>query len=207
VAGGTGGGFGGGGGGFGGGGGGFGGGGGGFGRAGGGFGGAVAPDVRRMRRLAIAEEGAALATRDTNPRNREIYKKLDRSIAMPFREGTSLEQVLKHIKSSTASAEDRAIPVYVDPKGLLEAGATLETPVELDLEGVPLKTSLRLILKQIGLAYCVRDGVLIISSDEGIFLELQESNREQIGAEDADEPDAKPAGRGRATEKLLRNPQ
>ena len=29
---------------------------------------------------------------------------------------------------------------------------------------MPLKTTLRLLLKQLDLAYCVRDGVLIISS-------------------------------------------
>ncbi len=52
----------------------------------------------------------------------------------------------------------------------------------MDLEGVPLKTSLRLILKQLGLAYCVRDGVLIISSVQGIREELAEAARESYGS-------------------------
>ena len=49
---------------------------------------------------------------------------------------------------------------------------------KLDLEGVPLKTTLRLMLKQLGLAYCVRDGVLIISSVQGIIDELEEAQQE-----------------------------
>jgi hypothetical protein len=36
-------------------------------------------------------------------------------------------------------------------------------------------------LKQLGLAYCVRDGVLIISSLEGIHNELIEAQSEQMG--------------------------
>jgi hypothetical protein len=53
--------------------------------------------------------------------------------------------------------------------------------VSLDLEGVPLKTTLGLMLKQIGLAYCVRDGVLIISSVQGINEELREAQSELDG--------------------------
>ena len=51
--------------------------------------------------------------------------------------------------------------------------------VTLDLEGVPLKTTLRLALKQLDLAYCVRDGVLIISSVPGISAELSEAESER----------------------------
>ncbi len=58
---------------------------------------------------------------------------------------------------------------------------TPESKVVIDLEGAPLKTSLRLILKQLGLAYCVRDGVIIISSLEGIREELAEAASEVLG--------------------------
>ncbi len=50
--------------------------------------------------------------------------------------------------------------------------------MSIDLDGIPLKTTLRLMLKQLDLAYCVRDGVLIISSVPGIMGELQEANSE-----------------------------
>ena len=68
----------------------------------------------------------------------------------------------------------------------------------MDLEGVPLKTTLRLMLKQLGLAYCVRDGVLIISSDQGISEELEEAQSE-LESEDigigADEARRRPCNR------------
>jgi RNA polymerase sigma factor (sigma-70 family) len=69
---------------------------------------------------------------------------------------------------------ENGIPIYVDPRGLSEAEKTMTSPVTLDLEGVPLKTTLRLLLRQLGLAYCVKDGLLIISSPEGISQELIE---------------------------------
>jgi hypothetical protein len=37
---------------------------------------------------------------------------------------------------------------------------------KLDLDGVPLRTTLSLCLKQLDLAYSIRDGVLVISSEE-----------------------------------------
>jgi hypothetical protein len=48
---------------------------------------------------------------------------------------------------------------------LQEAEKTLTSPVQLDLEGVPLKTTLRLLLKQLGLTYTVKDGMLTITSE------------------------------------------
>ena len=71
--------------------------------------------------------------------------------------------------------------MFVDPQGLAEAKVTLDTLVSLDLEGIPFKTALRLMLKQLGLAYCVRDGVLIISSLQGIREELAEAAGELRG--------------------------
>ena len=60
------------------------------------------------------------------------------------------------------------IPIYVDPSGLQEALVSLTSTVSIDLDGVPLKTTLRLMLSQLGLAYTVKDGLLIISSAEDI---------------------------------------
>ena len=38
----------------------------------------------------------------------------------------------------------------------------------IDIEGIPLKTALRLILKQLGLAFQVKDGLLTITSEATI---------------------------------------
>jgi len=97
-----------------------------------------------------------------------IIEKLDQPIAMSFPNETPLEDVLKYIKQATQGPNDSGIPLYVDPLGLVEADKTMNALVSLDLEGVPLKTTLRLLLKQLGLAYQTKDGVLIITSEESV---------------------------------------
>jgi RNA polymerase sigma factor (sigma-70 family) len=135
-------------------------------------------DWNRQARVRLAASAAELAMRETNPKSKAVLKKLDEPIAMSFAADTPLEDMLKYIKIATTDATYAGIPIYVDPKGLKEADATLTSTVTLDLEGVPLKTTLRLMLKQLGLAYCVRDGVLLISSVEGINEELREAESE-----------------------------
>ena len=154
--------------------------GGGMGGMGGGMGG-IWTDHRL--RSSIAVSAAELASHETNPQSKAILKKLDARIDMNFSGSNSLEEVLKYIKQTTVSEDYAGIPIYVDPKGLKEAEASLQSPVELELTGVPLKTTFRLILKQIGLAYCVRDGVLIVSSVQGIAEELQEAMSELQGGD------------------------
>jgi RNA polymerase sigma factor (sigma-70 family) len=147
----------------------------------GGFGGDAGNASPQLSRLEIAQLAAALAVWDKNPKNEALLKVLDEPLTMSFARPTSLEEVLRYIKSSAAQGHGR-LPIYVDPKGLKDIDAALDSKVTMDLEGVPLKTSLRLMLKQLGLAYCVRDGVLIISSVEGIREELAEAARELIGS-------------------------
>jgi hypothetical protein len=52
----------------------------------------------------------------------------------------------------------------VDPLGLKQVDRSLTSSVLIDVEGVPLKTTVRLMLKQLELAYIVEDGKLLISS-------------------------------------------
>ncbi len=146
----------------------------------GGDAGAGQADVEFRHRLDIAQLAAALPTWEKNPKNEVILKKLEAPIPMPFANETPLDDVLKHIKSTFAK-HDHPIPIYVDPLGLQQAERSLNSTVQIDLEGVPLKTSLRLVLKQLGMAYCVRDGVLIISSVQGVREELAEAARELLG--------------------------
>src|SRR5260370_38072621 len=84
---------------------------------------------------------------------------------MSLYNATPLEDLLKDIKSATQGPNDSGIPIYVDPVGLQEAEKTMTSPVTLDLEGVPLKATLRLLLKQLGLTYTVKDGLLTITSE------------------------------------------
>jgi hypothetical protein len=103
-----------------------------------------------------------------------ILAALAKPIPMRFPHETPLEDVLKYIKSATAGPADTGIPIYVDPVGLHEAGKRMDSPVTLDLEGVPLGTTLKFVLKQLGMAYEVRDGLLRITSEP--------TDREEPGA-------------------------
>jgi hypothetical protein len=135
-------------------------------------------------RLDVAQLAASLASSDKNPRNKALLERLEEPLSMSFPDDTPLDDVIKYIKATTAKTGQTPLPIYVDPKGLQEADKTMQSPVTLDLDGVPLKTTLRLLLKQLGLAYCVRDGVVIISSVQGVREELAEAARELLGSAD-----------------------
>jgi RNA polymerase sigma factor (sigma-70 family) len=150
---------------------------------GGGYGGGGGADESDPAgtRIMIARMAARISTTDKNPRNQAILKKLDEPITLHFPTETPLSELLTRIKQASKAGDGKAIPIYIDPTGLQEAEKTTDSPVIIDLEDVPLRFSLRLALKQLGLAYCVRDGVLIISSVDGIHQELMEAQAEQIG--------------------------
>ncbi len=118
---------------------------------------------------------ARLAASNRSKANAAILSKLDEPLHMSFPSETPFEDVLKYIKQATQGPNDSGIPVYIDPVGLAQAEKTMTSPIVLDLDGVPLKTTLRLLLKQIGLAYCVKDRLVIISSPEGILEELMDA--------------------------------
>jgi hypothetical protein len=126
------------------------------------------PDADTWRAISekrIKRYGKAVDLLDRDPKTKTILSKLEDPITMAFANETPLEEVLKYIKNATTGVNDTGIPIYVDPVGLQEAEKTLASPVTLDLEGVPLKTTLRLLLKQLGLTYTVKDGLLTITNE------------------------------------------
>ena len=98
-----------------------------------------------------------------------ILQELERPIPMRFPKQTPIEDVLKYIKGATSGADGKGIPIYVDPVGLQEANVNLTSPVSIELDGIPLKWSLRVCLKQLGLAYAVRDGFVMISVEGAVM--------------------------------------
>ncbi len=96
---------------------------------------------------------------------------------------TKLKDVLNHLRSVLMEPDGKTIPIYVDAKALEDVGVDLETSAPMDVDGLPLKMALRVLLRRLGLAYCVRDGVLIISSIQGIREELAEAASELLGSE------------------------
>jgi hypothetical protein len=110
--------------------------------------------------------GRFISSADVARDNAHILKALDQRVPMRFPIETPLEDVLKHIKDATRGPDGWELPIFLDPVGLQEEERSLTSPIILDLDGVPLRTTLRLGLQQLGLDYTVVDGVLVIHSQE-----------------------------------------
>jgi len=109
-------------------------------------------------------ETAVLAT-DASLPTKAVLAKLDEPISMSFANSIPLDDLLKYIQRATKKLpNDPEIKILVDPRGLQEVEKTLKSTVWADLAGVPLKTTLRLLLKQLGLTYVVKDGSLLITA-------------------------------------------
>jgi hypothetical protein len=103
--------------------------------------------------------------RAKDPKSQQILAKLDEPISMSFNEETPLEDVLKYVRQATTTKTYSGIPIYVDPLGLQEAEKSMTSTVRyMDLEGVPLRRTLQLLLQQLDLIYFVDDGLLYITS-------------------------------------------
>jgi hypothetical protein len=140
---------------------------------GGGFGGEAA-HAEAPARIYFSEPISAEAA--------ATWRKLQMKVAMPFANETPLEDVLKYIQAATSEdgpgkgeADKNAakgepkfgLQIYVDPVGLQEAEKTMTSPITMNLDGVPLSTTLGLVLKQLGLTYSVqKDGILVIDSED-----------------------------------------
>ena len=110
-----------------------------------------------------------------DPQNKAIIAVLEKPISINFPDPMPLKDVLQFIRQATHSPEfPSGLPIYVDPSPYdgpdNNAVRALEQPVTMDLDGVRLKTTLRLLLKQAGLGYIVKDGVVLIGfTDSGSF--------------------------------------
>ena len=59
--------------------------------------------------------------------------------------GTMIKNISIAEATENLLCQDTGIPIYLDPVGLQEAEKTMTSPITLDLEGVPLKTTLAMV--------------------------------------------------------------
>jgi Tol biopolymer transport system component len=104
--------------------------------------------------------------RDDTARTRAAMAILDRTIALDYPDLTPLEEVLADIRKATKGPGDATLSIRLSPEGLENADKTATSPVTMALKGVPLKTTLRLLLAQLGMGYFVKDGTLIVTDVE-----------------------------------------
>jgi hypothetical protein len=95
-----------------------------------------------------------------------IREVLERPITLRYPEETPLADVLKAIRAATRGPDGRGPVFYVDQIGLQEAEKSMASPVTIDIEDVPLRTILPLILTQLDLKYGIQDGMVYITSDK-----------------------------------------
>ena len=133
-------------------------------------------DAEQTRKVAL--------TWDRSPRTAQALTKLDEPIAMSFADDTPLIEVLKYVKTATTTPSFSGIPIFVDPAALQEVDRSLTSPIKIDLEGVPLRTSLRLVAEQLRLAYYVSEGNVIISSPKIIQQRAEKDDSENKGKKD-----------------------
>ena len=107
-----------------------------------------------------------IVAHDGSPENEAVLAALERPIPVKYPREVPLEYVVNDLKKALKATDGRAIPIYVDPDGLHEADKSMNSKLSLDLEGLPLRITLRLLLRQLGMDYYVKSGILIISDWE-----------------------------------------
>ena len=68
------------------------------------------------------------------------------------------------------------MPINVDPVGLQEVERTMSSPVVVPTRHQPIGKTLGEILDQIGLAYVIRDGELLITAKESLDKPLDDES-------------------------------
>jgi RNA polymerase sigma factor (sigma-70 family) len=99
-------------------------------------------------------------TRGPAPTRAEIVALLDRKASLHLGKPTPLIEAVKLIQS--AAGPDGALPIFFDLDGLQKANANLTRSVALDIGDAPLGVALKVLLDQVGLAYQVEDGRVVI---------------------------------------------
>ena len=92
-----------------------------------------------------------------------VVEALERPFVLPFSAPTRLDEVCRHLGRSLRA------PVVLDRAALDRQQLRPDDEVQLELEGVRLKSGLKLLLDQVGLSYRVipEDNLLIVTDGEG----------------------------------------
>jgi hypothetical protein len=137
----------------------------------------VQPQVQNLPGESAPNAAAARPASDSAT----LQDALLRPYHFPFSKPTPLLQVCAHLKQTLKAA------VVLDLAALGRQDVEPEDPIQLELEGVRLKTGLKLLLDQVGLTYRIvpEDNLMIITDREGsddqsdrIYSELRALHRD-----------------------------
>jgi hypothetical protein len=119
---------------------------------------------------------------------RSVQEAMLQPIPLPFARETSLEDVIKYLRRTLGA------PVVLDMGAMNRLELSPQDTVQLELEGVRLKTGLKLLLGQLDLTYRVvaEDNLLIITDAQGsdnpldhVLSELRSLHRDIHALQDA----------------------
>ncbi len=94
---------------------------------------------------------------DADERERKIYEALSKPTDVDFEE-KPLKDIIEKI------AQTSGIQIQFDEKALSEAAVATDTPITKRLNGISLRSTLRLLLRPLQLTYVIRNGVLLITA-------------------------------------------
>ena len=152
---------------------------------------ALRMSLQAQERLpAPAAEPAPLAKASETARGgpMSVQDALERPFTFPFRRPTPLEDVCRYLRETLHA------PVVLDRAALARQELRADDDVQLELEGVRLKTGLKLLLDQLDLSYRVvpEDNLLIVTDEIGsadtfelVLAELKALHRDVHNLQDA----------------------
>ncbi len=129
---------------------------------------ALWPDTQDGPAPALAQEKAEVPADEAAPQpiklgvsidNEATARRLRKRIEAEFDE-TPLQDVLETL------ADQVRFQVLFDEKALEFAGISTKTPVTIRLHSVPADFLLELILRQLGLGYTIREGIVIVTTPD-----------------------------------------
>jgi hypothetical protein len=97
----------------------------------------------------------------------DIQNALKEPTSMEFSE-TPLNDVVEYLKD-LHKQKHPGFEIVLDTKALNDAGVTPETAITKNLKGIPLRSALHLMLRDLSLTFVIRNNVLLITTPENAF--------------------------------------
>ena len=127
------------------------------------------PAVKKKPAQPKQTKGVRVVTRDPSVANNRIRGVLGNDTTQTF-----IETPLSDAAGQLSRAHD--IPIVINQHALEEVGLTPDTPINISLKEVSLRSFLRLMLRGLELTYVIKDEVLIITTtedaDKNVVLEM-----------------------------------
>lgn len=94
----------------------------------------------------------------------DIRQALEEPTKMDFTE-TSLSDVIEYLKELHARKHP-CFEIKLDMQPLNDLGISPETPISIKVEGITLRSALKLMLRDLGMSYVIRDEVILFTTPE-----------------------------------------